>query len=77
MIQNDNEGDVGRDHVVDARLRMVEAHFGVRLSDAERDLVRQRIGALMDSREQIERFDLSNGDEPSPIFQVRKDKAAG
>jgi hypothetical protein len=77
MIQKDHEGDVDREQIVDARLRSVEAHFGVRLSDAERDLVRQRIGALMDSREQIQRFDLSNGDEPSPIFRVRKDKVVG
>lgn len=53
----------------DARLTVAEVRAHRPLTDAERDLVRNRIARDLENRAALRGLPLTNGDSPDPPFQ--------
>lgn len=53
----------------DARLALAEARAHRPLTDAERELVRDRIARDLENRAALRDLPLTNGDPPDPPFQ--------
>ena len=52
----------------DARMDLILARHGSYLDDDARKAVRDEVEALVRRGEQLRKFELTNGDEPMPVF---------
>jgi hypothetical protein len=72
MSERDTQG---ADPIVDLRLTYIDQRFPGRLSDDQRQQVRQRLLKLHESASVLERFPLENAHEPAPVFHpTRKEQ---
>ena len=53
----------------DARMELVLARFGKHLDEAARKSVRSEVEMIVRRAETLRKFELDNGDGPSPVFQ--------
>lgn len=52
----------------DARMDLILARYGPHLDEAARKAVRAEVESIVRRGEQLKKFTLTNGDEPSPVF---------
>lgn len=52
----------------DARMELILTRYGKSLDDDARKSVRAEVDAIVRRGESLRKFELTNGDEPSPVF---------
>ena len=52
----------------DARMDLILARYGKYLDDDARKAVRSEVESIVHRGEQLRKFELTNGDEPFPVF---------
>jgi hypothetical protein len=53
---------------VDARMDLILARFGKHLDDEAKKSIRAEVESIVKRGEQMRKFELTNGDEPFPVF---------
>lgn len=53
---------------VDARMALIVARYGKLIDDEARKAIRAEVEAVTARAERLRRFELTNGDEPFPVF---------
>lgn len=69
--------DPGSAAMVDGRLALIEARFGERFDDAQRERIRLAIERQLTLADRLRRTPLSNADEPEIVFRPHRGSERG